>query len=173
MFSLPAGYQICTRTEKELSSSEIKSLVDITQNRLNEFGLTDLKVRQVSDLEGNYFMLVEIAGATPQDLEDLISQQGKFEAKIGNDTVFIGGKRDIASVCRDLTCAYVEKCSQANGGYFCNFRFNIYLTEDAAKRHAELTKDLEVNVTQQGNYLSLPLDLYLDDALVDTLLILH
>ena len=157
--------------EKKLSSSEIKNLIDITQNRLNEFGLTDLKVRQVSDLEGNYFMLVEIAGATPQDLENLIAQQGKFEAKIGNETVFIGGEKDIASVCRDLTCAYIEKCSQSNKGYFCNFRFNVYLTEDAAKRHAELTKDLEVNVTQQGRYLSLPLDLYLDDSLVDSLLI--
>ncbi|HUW43357.1 MAG TPA: PDZ domain-containing protein [Bacillota bacterium] len=157
--------------EKKLSASEIKNLIDITQNRLNEFGLTDLKVRQVSDLEGNYFMLVEIAGATPQDLETLISQQGKFEAKISNETVFIGGEKDIASVCRDLTCAYVEQCSQSNNGYFCNFRFNVYLTEEAAKRHAEITKDLEVNVTEQGRYLSLPLDLYLDDVLVDSLLI--
>jgi preprotein translocase subunit SecD len=157
--------------EKKLSSAEIKNLVDITQNRLNEFGLTDLKARQVSDLEGNYFMLVEIAGATPQDLENLIAQQGKFEAKIGNETVFIGGERDIASVCRDLTCALIEQCGQAESGYFCNFRFNIYLTEAAARRHAEITEDLDVNATQQGRYLSLPLDLYLDDALVDTLLI--
>ena len=157
--------------EKKLSSSEIKNLVEITQNRLNEFGLTDLKVRQISDLEGNHFMLVEIAGATPQDLETLISQQGKFEAKIGNETVFIGGERDIASVCRDLTCAYIERCSRSDTGYFCNFKFDVYLIEAAARRHAELTKDLEVNVTQQGRYLSLPLDLYLDDNLVDTLLI--
>jgi len=158
--------------EKKLSSTEIRNLIDITQNRLNEFGLTDLKVRQVSDLEGNYFMLVEIAGATPQDLETLIAQQGKFEAKIGNETVFIGGERDIASVCRgDQRCAYIEQCSQTDRGYFCNFKFNVYLTEAAARRHAEITKDLDVNVTEQGRYLSLPLDLYLDDTLVDTLLI--
>ena len=158
--------------EKEISSVEIKNLIEITQNRLNKFGLTDLKVRRVSDLGGNYFMLVEIAGATPQDLESLIAQQGKFEAKIGNETVFIGGERDIASVCRgDQKCAYIERCDQKDGGYFCNFKFNIYLTEAAARRHAEITKDLDVNVTEQGRYLSLPLDLYLDDALVDTLLI--
>ena len=155
--------------EKKLSSTEIKSLVDITKNRLNEFGLTDLKVRQVSDLEGNYFMLVEIAGATPQDLETLIAQQGKFEAKIGNETVFIGGERDIASVSRGSQDAFVQ-CPPTFTG-FCKFNFNVYLTEDAARRHAEVTKDLDVNVTQQGRYLSLPLDLYLDDVLVDTLLI--
>jgi len=159
--------------DRKLSQSEASELVDITENRLNEFGLTDLTVRQVSDLAGNNFMLVEIAGATPKDLEDLISKQGKFEAKIGNETVFVGGKdKDIASVCRgDPTCALVEQCTQSGTGYFCNFRFTIYLSEDAAKRHAEITKDLEVNVTPQGNYLSKNLDLYLDDNFVDTLLI--
>jgi len=157
--------------EKKLSSSEIKTLVEITQNRLNEFGLKDLKIRQISDLEANHFMLVEIAGATPQDLEELISQQGKFEAKIGNDTVFIGGERDIASVCRgDQKCAYIERCDQRERGYSCNFKFSVYLTEAAAKRHAEITEALEINITNP-EYLSKPLDLYLDDTLVDTLLI--
>lgn len=159
--------------DRKLSSSEVRDLVDITQNRLNEFGLTDLKVRSVSDLEGNNFMLIEIAGTTPRDLRDLISKQGKFEAKIGNETVFIGGKdKDIASVCRgDPTCALVETCQQSGGGYFCNFRFTIYLSEDAANRHSEITGDLGVNKTPQGNYLDKPLDLYLDDSLVDSLLI--
>ena len=67
--------------DRKLSSSEVKDLVDITQNRLNEFGLTDLKVRSVSDLEGNNFMLIEIAGTTPKDLRDLISKQGNSRRK--------------------------------------------------------------------------------------------
>ncbi len=163
--------------DRELSSSEVSELVDITENRLNEFGLTDLKVRKISDLEGNNFMLIEIAGATPNDLEELISKQGKFEAKIGNETVFIGGKRDISSVCRgDPSCASIDICQEASGGgQICNFQFSIFLSEDAAKRHAEITKDLEINTsaagTGQGRYLSEPLDLYLDDQLVDSLLI--
>ena len=158
--------------DRKLSSEEITDLVDITSNRLNEFGLTDLKVLPVSDLTGNHFMLIEIAGATPKDLEELISKQGKFEAKIGEEIVFIGGERDIASVCRnDATCAGVESCEQAEGGYFCNFRFSVYLSEDAAKRHAEITDKLEVNTTTQGNYLSEKLDLYVDDKILDSLLI--
>lgn len=158
---------------KKLSSFEIRDLVDITENRLNEFGLTDLKVRQISDLSGNNFMLIEIAGATPEDLKSLIAQQGKFEAKIGNEIVFIGGKKDIASVCRgDPTCAYVETCSQASdGNHFCNFKFTIYLSPEAAQRHAEITKNLAINNTGQGSYLNETLDLYLDDKLVDSLFI--
>jgi preprotein translocase subunit SecD len=155
-----------------LSSSQVSDLVDVTQNRLNEFGLTDLKVRQVSDLEGNNFMLLEIAGATPADLRDLISEQGEFEAKIGNQTVFVGGEeRDIASVSRSGQDALVESCSQGGEGYFCNFRFSVYLTEDAAKRHADITENLEINTTSQGRYLNETLDLYIDGKLVDSLLI--
>ena len=117
-------------------------------------------------------MLIEIAGATPKDLEQLISQQGKFEAKIKNETIFIGGQRDIASVARSGQDAGIYSCDQdSSGAYFCNFRFAVYLSDSAAKRQAAATSNLSVNVTPQGNYLSEKLDLYLDDKLVDSLLI--
>ena len=155
--------------DKKLSSEEINDLVDITRNRFDEFGLSDINVLPVSDLTGNHFMLVEVAGATKTDLVDLISKQGKFEAKIGNETVFIGGERDIASVVRSGQNSGIYSCDQSQEGYFCNFRFTIFLSEEAAKRHAEITEDLEVNITSQGNYLSEKLDLFLDDKLVDSL----
>jgi preprotein translocase subunit SecD len=159
--------------DKDLTASEISDLVDVISNRFNVYGIADVVIVPVSDLGGNNFVLIEIAGATPKDLETLISQQGKFEAKIGNDTAFIGGDKDITSVCRnDATCAGVESCFPSqSGGFFCNFRFSVYLSEQAAQKHAGLTKNLSVNVTAQGNYLSKNLDLYLDDNLVDTLLI--
>ena len=157
--------------DKDLSRSEINDLINVVSNRLNIYGVADVQISSVSDLEGNNFMLVEIAGATPKDLRDLISQQGKFEAKIGNQTVFIGGEKDITSVSRSGQEAFVEKCQQVTEGYACNFRFAIYLSEEAAKRHADITKNLSVNITQQGRYLNQTLDLYLDDQLVDTLLI--
>ncbi|MEX0920614.1 MAG: PDZ domain-containing protein [Candidatus Pacearchaeota archaeon] len=154
---------------QDLSSEEARDLVDITQRRLNEFGITDISVRQVSDLEGNNFMLVEVAGATPGDLEEMISQQGKFEAKIGNETVFIGGERDISSVCRDPSCAFIETCGQSGAGWSCRFQFSIYLREVAAQRHANVTANIPSESTPDGRYLVEPLDLYLDDNLVDSL----
>tara|TARA_Y100000034_G_scaffold97007_1_gene118338 strand:- start:1316 stop:2857 length:1542 start_codon:yes stop_codon:yes gene_type:complete len=156
--------------DKKLTTQEINELVDITNNRLNEFGLTDLKVIPVSDLTGDYFMLVEIAGATPKDLKEILSKQGKFEAKIGNETIFIGGERDIASVSRSAQGAFIETCDQSSNGYFCRFRFSIFLSENAAKRHAEVTGKLDLNETNP-EYLSEKLDLFLDDKLVDSLFI--
>ncbi|MEK6925742.1 MAG: hypothetical protein AABW50_00525 [Nanoarchaeota archaeon] len=159
--------------DKELSSTEISELVDIISNRFNVYGIADVVVLPISDLRGNNFVLIEIAGATPKDLKDLVSQQGKFEAKIGNETAFIGGEKDISSVCRnDATCSGIDGCFQnEGGGYYCNFRFSVYLSQAAAERHAEITKDIPVNTSAQGSYLSQKLDLYLDDNLVDSLLI--
>ncbi len=169
---LAGGARALVKAEnKSLTPSEVGDLIDITRNRLNEFGLTDLKVLPVSDLSGNHFMLIEIAGATPKDLKQLVSEQGKFEAKIGNETVFVGGDKDIASVSRDAQNSRIEGCSQSQEGYFCRFSFAITLSGDAAKRHADITDKLEVNSTPEGNYLSEKLDLYLDDKLVDRLLI--
>jgi preprotein translocase subunit SecD len=114
-------------------------------------------------------MSIEIAGATPDDLESMIAQQGKFEAKIGNEIVFIGGQRDIASVCRnDATCAGIKSCTSTSSGYVCSFQFSVYLSEEAAKRHAEITEKLDIN-SSNPQYLEKPLDLYLDNKLVDTL----
>jgi preprotein translocase subunit SecD len=168
---LVGGAKALVKAEnKSLSASEVNDLVSITRNRLNEFGLTDLVVSSASDFSGNHFMDVEIAGATPSDLEKLISEQGKFEAKIGNDTVFIGGNRDIASVGRDAQTSRIELCdTYTQGGYICKFSFAVTLGADAAKRHADITANLSVNQSSQGNYLSKSLDLYLDDKFVDSL----
>ena len=158
--------------DKKLSLVEVNDLLDVISNRLNVYGIADINVKPVSDLSGNNFMLIEIAGATPKDLEELISKQGKFEAKIGNETVFVGGEKDISSICRnDATCAGIENCFPSESGYICNFGFTVYLSEQAAEKHAKITENLSVNSTAQGNYLSKKLDLYLDDNLVDSLLI--
>jgi len=155
--------------EQSLSLNEINDLVDITKNRFNVYGLSDMNVVSVSDLTGNNYMLIEIAGATPKDLEDLISKQGIFEAKIGDELAFSGGNKDISSVSRSGQESGVYSCDvDPSGGYYCNFRFVIYLSEQAAKNHAEITSRLGNNESNPG-YLSKQLDLYLDGKLVDSL----
>ncbi|MEK6898286.1 MAG: PDZ domain-containing protein [Nanoarchaeota archaeon] len=157
----------------ELSSSDSRDLAEIIKNRLNVYGIEDIQVMPISDLSGKNFIRIEIAGITPENLESLISQQGKFEAKIGNETVFVGGKKDITSVARSGQEALIESCPKAEDAYYyCNFRFTLYLSEDAAKRHSQITEKLEANITSNGEkYLSEKLDLFLDDNLVDSLLI--
>ena len=56
-------------------------IISNLKERLNVFGLSDVVVREASDLEGNQFILIEIAGADEEEVRELISKQGKFEAK--------------------------------------------------------------------------------------------
>ncbi len=159
-------------SNESITDRQLTDIIDVLNNRLNVYGLADLKIRPASDLAGNKFILVELAGATREEVRDLISKQGKFEAKIGDDTAFEGGKGSIVFVCRnDGSCSgIVPPCQRvAQDQYTCTFQFAITLSEAAAERHASLTKDLEVNLSETGEYLSKSLDLYLDDQNVDSL----
>jgi len=167
---LQGGTRVLLQPEKKVTDAERADLISVMENRLNTYGLTDLKIKKADDLLGNKYILVEIAGVSKQEVRDLIESQGKFEARIGNQTVFEGGEKDITFVCRnDGTCSGIRNCNPASNGYGCQFDFSISLSADAAKKHAEITKDLDVNISQGSQYLSKPLDLYIDNILVDSL----
>lgn len=169
---LKGGTRVLLEPEGKITEAERTDVIATMRNRMNVYGLSDIVIREADDLKGTKYIIVEIAGATKQEVKDLIGSQGKFEARIGNITVFEGGKKDVVFVCReDGTCSGIRSCDQVQGGYSCRFEFSIKLSETAAKKHAETTKDLSVNVTQGGSYLSKPIDLYLDNKHVDTLLI--
>jgi len=169
---IQGGARALVEPDQKLTEDQLQDLIAVSNNRFNVFGLSDVKIRGVTDLSGNKFMLVEVAGATPSDIQELISKQGKFEAKIGNETVFTGGNNDITSVCRnDAHCAAVTSCMPAQTGYACNFAFTIYLSEGAAQKHADITKQLEVDPTTGGLYLKSNMTLILDDSPVESLLI--
>ena len=109
--------------------------IEVLLNRLNVYGIEDIKVTPITDLSGNNFVKIEIAGATPSDLKELISEQGKFVAKIGNQTVFIGGKKDITSVSRAGQDVVIETPQKSNGGYATTFRFTVYLSQEIGRAH--------------------------------------
>jgi len=161
---------LITAEEKDLTSSELNDLISVTGQRLNVYGLKDVQIRPVRDLSGNNFMLVEIAGSTPKELEDLVAKQGKFEAKIGNETVFTGGDKDITYVARTGETSGIYSCEKVQEGEACNFRFAISLSEAAAKKHAKITCELGIS-PENPQYLEEKLDLYLDEKLVDSLFI--
>lgn len=154
-----------------LSFDQTNDLIAVMSERLNIYGIKDVSIRAVRDLAGSNFILVEIAGATPADIENLLASQGKFSAAVGNTTVFEGGEHDISDVCRNnAQCARISGCFPAEGGgVLCNFEFVVYLTADAARRHAAITKN--VSLDESGEYLREKLYLYIDGQEVDSLLI--
>ena len=164
---LQGGTRILLQPEEILPQQDLGTLIDTIEERLNVYGLSDLVIRDASDLSGNQYILVEIAGANDEEIRNLLAKQGKFEAKIANETVFIGGK-DITFVCRSADCAGIDPnfgCSPSQGQSVCRFRFSISITPKAAQKQADATRDLTII----EDYLSEPLELYLDDTKVDQL----
>lgn len=170
---IQGGARALVKPERKVDAKEFADLKSLVEQRLNAYGIKDVVVRTASNpFSQEQYLVIEIAGATPKELQELVGQQGKFEAKIANNTVFIGGKGDITYVCRgDATCEIIQECAAVQGYYSCRFSFEIDLSSKAAKRQADLTAGLSENVSQGQHYLNETLDLYLDDRLVDSLYI--
>jgi preprotein translocase subunit SecD len=170
---LQGGTRVLLQPERELDQDEMSMLLGNMQYRLNIYGLSDVIVRESSDLSGNQYVLVEIAGAKEEEVKELLAKQGKFEAAIANETVFRGGQ-DITYVCRSADCSGIDPmsgCGKTGDLWACRFRFAISLSPEAAERQAEATKGLDIVVENKEEYLSEKLILYLDDAQVDELFI--
>jgi preprotein translocase subunit SecD len=177
---LQGGTRVLLQPDGELSKDDAELLLANMKQRLNVFGLSDIVIRQSSDLSGNQFIVVEIAGANEEEVKNLLAEQGKFEAKIGNNTVFRGGERDITYVCRSADCSGIDPqqgCAPIENGYTCRFRFSIALDPGAAEEQARVTEQLSVIthsdagelLSRDNQYLNETLDLFLDDQQVDTL----
>ncbi len=170
---LAGGTRVMLEPEEEVSQADLDLIVDNIEQRLNVFGVSDVTVRTTTDLFGNNFISVEIAGADEQEVQELLAREGKFEAKIGDEVVFSGGERDILVVHRTADRAGIEpgSCGQINQDeWACRFRFSITLSREAAERQARITEGLDVvSVGFQQSYLSENLTLFLDDVLVDEL----
>ena len=171
---LSGGTRVLIKLNKKVDDQTYSSLVDAIRQRINVYGLQDVTVRSASDLSGNQYVLVELAGISQQQVKDVVASQGKFEAKIGNETVFTGGK-DITSVCRNADCSGIDprrgcQPSSAGSGVVCSFYFQIHLTPQAAQRQADITKTIPVTTLSDGqSYLTKNLSLVLDGKQVNSL----
>jgi len=127
---LEGGTRVLLQPEINLEDDDLDILIDNIKQRINVYGLSDIVVREAGDLSGNQYLLIEIPGAQEEEVKDLVSKQGKFEATIGNETVFKGGD-DITYVCRSADCSGLDpfqRCGQiSTGEWSCQFRFSISL----------------------------------------------
>ena len=165
---LQGGTRVLLRPEDPLSPEDMELLIANMNRRLNVFGLSDITVRDASDIGGQQYIMVEVASVNEAEIRDLISRQGKFEAKIGNESAFLG--TDVLNVCRSADCSGIDVLgggcrSVSPREWVCPFYFSISLSQDAAQRQAAITRGIPV----ANGYLSERLFLYLDDELVDEL----
>lgn len=162
---LRGGARAFVKADIPLNDAQLNDLIAVSEQKLNIYGLSDMKFFKITQSNGENIMGIEIAGSSPDNLRELIEKQGKFEAKIGNETVFIGGDKDITRVTKTASeGALIYDCKDFATQSVCYFRFPIFLSEKAAQRHADITDKLTIN----GSYLSKKLDFYIDGVDTDS-----
>ncbi len=156
-FDLAGGSRAILTPRGSIDQETMESAIQVLKERTNVYGLKDISIRPTSDMLGNRFVTVEAAGTNEEDLRELLERQGKFDAKIGNDTVFTG-----SDIYPEISGGEIRS---ADGGGFI-FQLPVRIRSfNAQQRFANLTAQLAV----EDEHLSQPLDLYMDDQLVDSL----
>jgi preprotein translocase subunit SecD len=162
---ISGGTRVLIEPQGEITQEQLDIIITNIGQRLNVFGVGDVTVRSSRDLFGAPFIVVEIGGFTGDEITTLLSQQGVFEAKIGNETVFRGGEQDVLFVCRTADCAGIEpgSCRQiSDSEHVCGYRFSITISSAAASRFADSTRNLAIMSDGGGRYLSENITLFLD-----------
>lgn len=156
-FDIQGGSRIILKPSNQ--SIPLDEVLLVIQNRLNVYGLSDIKVRAASDLQSS-LIVVEAAGLSAQDVEDLLASQGKFEGKINNISIFTGD-----DVRVDKPNIRMQQDTRT-GAY--SYAIPVMLSPEAARKFAEVTEAL-FPTGEGGAYLDKPLDLYIDDKPIDSL----
>ena len=130
------GTKVMLKPERTLSSEEVENILAIMEQRLNTFGIKEIPMSFVQDFSGNQYFRIEFAGATPEQVTELIEREGRFEAKIRNQTVLTG--EDIVSVCIGGSGCHAETrpVSSASGGVVWQFSFEIFISQEGADKFA-------------------------------------
>jgi preprotein translocase subunit SecD len=134
---LKGGSTIQLQLEQPVDTATMNTVTAVLDKRLNIFGVKDVKVYP----SGNQNVIVEIAGVEPDDVAKIVGSNGKFEAKINNQTALVGS--DITQV----------KTYQVTGNEW-QVPFTVSL--EGANRFAQVAKG------QAG----VPVEMYLDDQLI-------
>ncbi len=154
------------------TSATVSNLLAVLQTRLNTYGISGISISQFATLNGANFIMISMPNVGESQALSLITNQGKFYAKVGNITVFnstVPGDGVIQNgVCVTSGCPYggEQLPTLTNGAY--QFSFGIELTKLAAQNFANATKNLTGSALNPG-YLSKPITLYLNNKQISSL----
>lgn len=161
-FDLEGGVRAILSPETE-DRQIIGDTIEILRQRLNIYGLQDIKISTASDLTGETYIIVEAAGLDEDDIRNVVAKQGKFEARIGNSTIFSGD--DI------VVDAYRNAISPVRDYYEYYIALRM-INPEASERFAVETNKLSVafsDFTAESGYLNETLDLYIDGTKTSSL----
>jgi len=89
---LRGGTRILLKPKENATKDMIDQVISTMQTRANIYGLREMNFYPIRGATGEYYVQVEVAGIKKDIVKDLLSTEGKFEAKISKPIVVSGGK---------------------------------------------------------------------------------
>ncbi len=102
---LRGGTRIVLTPTENATKETIDQVISTLQTRANLYGLREMNFIPLRGSGGEYYVLIEVAGINRDIVEDLLSTQGKFEAKISKPVQLLGdsGVMQLGSETFDVT----------------------------------------------------------------------
>lgn len=88
---LVGGTRVLLSPTENISSELMAQTISTLETRINIYGLREAKFQQVSDVAGNSYVQIEMAGGSREEIDSLLAKQGRFEAKIPKVVTLSGG----------------------------------------------------------------------------------
>ncbi len=92
---LVGGTRVLLEPKENVSSDVIEQIISTLQTRINIYGLRESKFQSVKDVGGNDYVQIEMAGGSREEIEDLLSKQGRFEGKVTKVVYLDGGSGNL------------------------------------------------------------------------------
>jgi preprotein translocase subunit SecD len=124
---LIGGTRVLLEPVENISSGEFEQTLATLESRINFYGLKEMKFQSVTDISGNNYIQIEIAGGSLQEIEDLLSKQGMFEGKIAKPVTLENGKGTFwgktIEECNTNSEEAIENCITIDGTKITNETF--------------------------------------------------
>ena len=92
---LRGGTRIILKPKENATKDMIDQVISTMQTRANIYGLREMNFYPIRGATGEYYVQIEVAGIKRDIIKDLLSTEGKFEAKISKAVVVKDGKGSI------------------------------------------------------------------------------
>lgn len=87
------GTRIILKPKGEnITREDISQVIATLQTRANLYGLKEMNFYPIKGMDGNYYIQIEAAGIKGEVIDNLLSKQGKFVARISKPVEVSGGK---------------------------------------------------------------------------------
>jgi preprotein translocase subunit SecD len=161
---LVGGSKITLSPAEEVTMEDMESVKMVLENRLNVYGFKEIPINILSDLTGNKYIKIEFPSSiSVDDVEKLLESEGVFDARIGNETVFL--REDITGVCMVHSDDCPSRVIASQEGF--QFTFGLQISQIGAEKFANITNNLQKTGFGSNCYLNDTISFYLDNEMLD------